>query len=190
MLRFNLLPAQFRDQFVFAQRIARSARYLRIFIGLLGIFSLFLMFTLASLYHQQNLLLNQLASTKQSKANATISQVQKQIISFNQDVASALTLPRATDWSLLLIELSTITPTSIALDDLSLQILRAQTKALLRGKAQTRQDLIDYEKALRSSPYIASLLSPLANYETGKDLTFQITLTLNMRQFLKHENVK
>jgi len=186
MLRFNLLPEQFRDQFVFAQRIARSARYLRIFIGLLGIFSLFLMFTLASLYHQQNLLLDQLASIKQSKANATISQVQKQITSFNQDLANTLALSRGTDWSALLIELSTITPASIALDDLSLQSLPAGTNALARGKAQTRQDLISYEKALRSSPYITSLLSPLANYEKDKNLTFQITLTLNMRRFLNH----
>jgi len=178
MLRFNLLPQAFQERLLFAQKIRRASTSIKIFFGLLATLSLFLIFTLVYLQKQDALFSEELALIKGTQQNTTIIKIQRDIEHFNNEVKRLFSAPPSSNWSSILIELSTITPQGMSFDSLSLEGKGRSEQVNLRGKARRREDIIQFEKALRQSVFFSKIVSPLSNYQRAENVTFQLSFTL------------
>lgn len=79
--------------------------------------------------------------------------------------------------SSLLQEVARLTPEGVAVTGLDVDV-RAGTLRLL-GIAARREDLLAYEAALRSSPFVTALDSPISNLFLKADISFELRITLN-----------
>jgi len=178
ILGFNLLPEELKEEFNFTQKIKKTSRYLRMILGLLGLFSLFLLFNLIYLQYLQRTLSEELSLIAHEPSAIAVEQSKRDIQAFNNEL-NALAKPRRSfDWPLFLNHLALTIPDSITLERLSVQQRSSGVGITLEGKAPQRQDLINFENLLRSSPYVSNVVSPLSNYRKTQDITFQIILDI------------
>lgn len=178
LLRFNLLPPSFRQQFLFAQRVKRAFLSIDIVVGLLGVLSLFLLFTLVYLQKQEEFFTEELARVKSNPQHLAIERIQNEIEQFNQQLRYLFLAPPSTDWASLLVELANLAPEGVSLKTLVAQGNVPNERIVLEGEAKTREQLIQFERALRSSAFAANVLSPLANYQKPAQIAFQISFSL------------
>ncbi|MBI3335112.1 MAG: hypothetical protein HY001_01265 [Candidatus Portnoybacteria bacterium] len=178
LLRFNLLPPSFRQQFLFAQRVKRALLSLNIAVGLLGVLSLFLLFTLVYLQKQEEFFTEELARVKRNPQHLAIERIQNEIQRFNEQLRYLFLAPPSTDWASLLIELAKLAPEGVSLNALVVQGKVPNERVVLEGGAKTREQLIQFERALRSWAFAANVVSPLTNYQKPAQIAFQISFNL------------
>lgn len=177
MLRFNILPPEFTEEFLFSKKIDRIGRSLRIGLGILSIFSLFLIFILGYLQYQQDTLAQTLATTRKNPAAVEYENIQKNIAAMNKELTAINNQPRTVDWSLLLLEIAGLTPQTITLQKISVAQSSEQTPRItLEGIATQREHLIAFEQGLRQSSLLSTVESPLSNYEKISDIKFSLTV--------------
>lgn len=176
ILRLNLLPEEFKEEFDFAQKIKKTSRYMRMILGLLGLFSLFLLFNLIYLQRLEGTFSEELASIYNDPGTIVIERAKADIKAFNNELHALAISSHPFSWPTFLIHLATITPPHITFERLAVQQNSSGTTITLDGKASKRQDLINLENALRSSPYVSEVRSPLANYRKTQDVTFQVVI--------------
>ncbi len=177
MLRFNLIPPELRTRFVFLQKAKHFSRYGNILLGLLAMFSLFLLFALVYLQNQQAFFAQELAQAKQNPQNITLEAIKKSSEQFNKELKARVGSSPAIEWYTLLTQLTNLVPTNIALSSISINQAGASTQIALDGKAPERQALRTFENILHSSPLIKDLVSPLSNYQKTENITFTFSFT-------------
>lgn len=177
MLNFNLLPPAYKEDYLFARKIKLVGHSLRICLGILSIFSLFLIFILGYLQHEEAKLLSSLNFLKKSPALVNFRHIQKEINDFNQELSLLTKVAPSTNWTGILIELARATQT-VELTKIAIQKTQDQEQIVLEGRAQNRQALLAWEERLKALSYSSHVISPLSNYEKTSDITFQVSLTL------------
>jgi|GEM_PF-987668 len=80
-------------------------------------------------------------------------------------------------WSPILVELATLTPPSVQIE--TMQIQNGATM-LMRGHANTREELLTFKDRLEKSPYTVRLVIPLQSLAQDQDITFTVERTLNI----------
>lgn len=179
MLRFNILPEQLKEEFLFGQKINRIGHYLRISLGILLIFSLFLIFVLAFLQQAQRGLTQDLALIKKDPSNIIFEATQKKINDLNDGFEKITGAAHPKDWAGMLQEIARLTPPSIELTQISIsQDVNKKDYFKLQGKAKERQQLISFENQLRLAPLIGDLVSPLSNYEKTINISFTLSFAI------------
>jgi hypothetical protein len=178
MLRFNLLPTQFRERLLFSQKMRKMGGYIKIFVGLLAILSFFLLFALIYLQHQRDFFISELTSTQNDPQNIIIEQIQRNIGQFNEQLKQSLGSTPSINWASLLIDLSSRSPEGIYLNSFIVQDFPPLKKVTLQGKADRRDQLMEFENLLKSSSFFTDINSPLSNYQKTQDILFQISLTI------------
>lgn len=176
MLRFNLLPKEFRERIFIAQQARRASFYVNILFGLTAILSLFLLFILIYLQSREEIFLNDLKEARQNPRTVEIESIQKDIMRFNAQLKEALKTSASPKWSVLLIELSRITPESLNFHTL---VVEEDKRITIEGDALTREDLLTFEKRLRQSQFFSNVISPLSNYQSQRDITFHLSFSFS-----------
>lgn len=178
MLKFNLLPFELREHFTFSQKTKKASFYIKIFIGLLGILSLFLVFALTYLEHQKEFFTSELKSVTSNPHHVEIEQIQAYIQKFNKKLGEISTVPLSKDWSSLLIEISALTPERVVLEKIAIEGVPPKERLVLEGNAAQSTDLKSFEKKLSASNYFTEVTSPLSNYEKDEDIEFKMSLEI------------
>jgi Tfp pilus assembly protein PilN len=114
----------------------------------------------------------QLLSTEYVTVNSEIKQL-------NGSIARIETLQKLfTPSSVLLRDVAQRTPEGVYVTGLDFEV---RTEAMrLSGIAATREDLLAFEKAVRESPFIKTLESPISNLFQKRDINFQFKILLNV----------
>lgn len=178
MLRFNLIPPELRTRFIFLQKAKHFSRYGNILLGLLAMFSLFLLFALVYLQKQQAFFADELTAVRETPQNIIIEKVRKSSDKFNEELKTRVTNTPSVDWYTFLTELTDFIPPDVALKSIGVTQANASPQIVLEGEASERQVLRTFEDTLRSSPLVKDLISPLANYRRTEDIMFTFSFTL------------
>lgn len=178
MLSFNLLPPELRKRVIFSQQAKKIGAHLNVFLGLLGVLSFFLLFVLIYLQNQYVFFRGELDEVKRSSQNLRIEQIKSDIARFNNQltrISAPLTPP---DWTLFLGSLAAVTPEGVVLHSLGVSRNAGDMRISIEGSAKRREDVIQLEKSIRSSPFFSNVVSPLSNYAKTEDVPFTISFFL------------
>ena len=86
-------------------------------------------------------------------------------------------------WQNFFQQLSSVTPNSIYISDLSTK----DYTVFLIGKAKTRDDLLDFKSNLEANPCFKDVNVPLSNLVVKNDVDFQIDISINKDCLKKQE---
>lgn len=78
----------------------------------------------------------------------------------------------------LLRDLATRTPEGVRVTGLDFDVKTESMR--INGTAAGRDDLLKYEEAVRASPFVATLQSPISNLFQKTDISFQFLIVLNV----------
>lgn len=110
--------------------------------------------------------------------------VNDDVKALEQQIARVETLQRmAISPSALLQDIAGRTPEGIAIASLGFDL--AAAKLDLTGIAAKREDLLAYEEAMRASPFVKQLDSPISNLLRKTDANFQFAIQLNVEAMKK-----
>ena len=110
--------------------------------------------------------------------------VNENVRALDQQVARVEALQRmAVSPSSLLLDIAARTPPGIAIASLSFDV--AGAKLDMHGIAARREDLLAYEEALKQSPLVKQLESPISNLFRKTDVNFQFAIQLNAEEMKK-----
>lgn len=105
--------------------------------------------------------------------------VNNDIRQLNQQIGRIETLQRlAVSPSELLRDMALRTPPGVRVSGLDFDVKTQSMR--LNGTAGDRDDLLAYEEAMRASPYVKSLQSPISNLFQKTDINFQFMIVLNV----------
>lgn len=97
----------------------------------------------------------------------------------NQATALIERLEReTTPWSTLLIATTEATPPNVTLREVILN-KKTAPHLTMRGMAATRTDLLSFKTRLEKLPFVVELSFPVANLLSPKDVSWQMTATIN-----------
>ena len=97
----------------------------------------------------------------------------------NQQIGRVETLQKmAVSPSALLRDIAARTPTGARVTGMDFDVKSKSMR--LNGTAKDRDDLLAYEAAVRSSPFVTSLQSPISNLFQKTDINFQFMIVLNV----------
>jgi Tfp pilus assembly protein PilN len=110
--------------------------------------------------------------------------VNNDIRQLNQQIGRIETLQKmAVSPSALLRDLAERTPPGVRVSGLDFDV---KTKSMrLNGVASLREDLLAYEEAMRASPFVETLQSPISNLFQKEDINFQFMIVLDVEAMKK-----
>ncbi|WKZ29564.1 MAG: PilN domain-containing protein [Patescibacteria group bacterium] len=79
----------------------------------------------------------------------------------------------------LLLDIGQRTPEGVRLSSIDFDVSSESLR--LSGRAQRREDLLAYESAIKASPFVKSLDSPISNLFQKSDINFQFKIVLNVQ---------
>jgi len=105
--------------------------------------------------------------------------VNTQVRQLNQQIGRVETLQKlAVSPSQLIRDVAERTPAGVRVTGMDFDV---KSKAMrLNGIANGRDDLLAYEDAMRASPFVQTLQSPISNLFQKSDINFQFTIVLNV----------
>lgn len=81
------------------------------------------------------------------------------------------------DWHKLFAALPSLKPENIFLSEINASIASNRT-IIIKGFAQTREDLITFQNNLSNSEFFETIRSPLSNYTSSQKINFEISALL------------
>lgn len=173
MIRLNLLPPQQKQALRAHVIYALIERLMIVTIG--SVTSAGLLMSFVGIRLAENLKqvqARQILSTEYVAVNNDIKQL-------NQEIGRVETLQKmAISPSTLLRDVIERTPSSIILSGADFDVETSSMR--LNGVAGRRADLLAFETAMRASPFVSRLESPISNLFLKNDINFQFLIALNI----------
>jgi len=172
MITINLLPKKDIRQL----KLVRLRGFILKRVIILSVFGLLVILALGALDFmlRRNLeALNTELEAKMSEAGASYSlDLQEKIDRFNQNLEQVAKLQENhVPLNPFLVELARITPAKASLT--SLKIFRVEADGELTGKAERRDDLLEFQANLKESDFFGSIESPLSNLTSRENVDFR-----------------
>lgn len=178
MIKINLLPKELKQEI--EQRKTNFS-----VIGMLILSFIIVGLTCELLFATRKLLASNLESVKEqyqafeqyfnSDKNKEIEAKVKYVNKLFSDINKIQ--QEKSSWSEVLIEISSLTPSEIVLNDVKLDKL--ENKVKITGFAKTREKLLAYEEFLRNFKYLKGINLPSSYLINPVDISFEMTATLN-----------
>ncbi len=187
MIQINLLPKSEQKELVLEVAYNQLLLFWVWVILSLLVFSILAFGTKLYLNHKNSQIDAAIAENQNVLNSSDYKGLQDQIGAFNLSVSDITNLEaQHQDWSKVLVELTTLLPTSVQLNHLSVD--RKTGEIDIAGQAETRADVIQVWSNIIKSDFFNGINFPLANLEKATVADFNFTFFVNKDKLTPDEN--
>lgn len=169
----NLLPPTEKEEIKNLRRVGVILKIGFSAICAMGVFVVFLFFTMKAIQIQHDVVLKEITRFEQSSSYAEVKNAQDALREYSKTaskVKSGLSNQKLR-WDLIS-EINQVIPNDIKVVEFSVD---SKDVMILRGVAYTRDALLQLQEGLEASERITKIESPISNFVADKDVEFEFT---------------
>ena len=169
----SLLPPAEKEEIKNLRRVGVIMKIGFSAICAMGVFVVFLFFTMKVIQIQQDVVTNEISRFEQSPSYGEVKNAQESLREYSKTaskVKSALSNQKQR-WEVIS-EINQIIPNDIKMVEFSVD---EEDELILKGVAYTREALLKLKEGLEGSDRISKVESPISNFVADKDVEFEFT---------------